>query len=86
LSVLYFYSGTTAYSYVIGDESYDTFIENTSAIAFYGIGVAPDGDVYIADSKGFQSLGSVYVYDQMGSEKEEFEVGRGPNGFVFTSE
>ena len=36
-----------------------TFIENTSAIAFYGIGVAPDVDVYIGDSKGFQSLGSV---------------------------
>ena len=39
--------------------------------------------MYIGDSKGFQSLGSVYVYDQTGQEKEEFEVGRGPNGFVF---
>ena len=85
LSILYFYSGTTVYSYGIGDESYDTFIENTSAIAFYGIGIAPDGDMYIGDSKGFQSIGSVYVYDQTGQEKEEFEgVGRGPNGFVFT--
>jgi len=83
LSTLYFYNGTTVYSYGIGDESCDTFIENTSAIAFYGIGVAPDGDVYIGDSKGFQSLGSVYVYDQMGGAKEEFQVGRGPNGFVF---
>jgi len=85
LSILYFYSGTTVYSFGIGDQSYDTFVENTSAIAFYGIGVAPDGDVYIGDSKGFQSIGSVYVYDQMGSEKEEFEVGRGPNSFIFTS-
>jgi sugar lactone lactonase YvrE len=86
LSILYFYSGTTVYSYGLGDESYDKFIENTSAIAFYGIGIAPDGDLYIGDSKGFQSLGSVYVYDEMGSEKEEFQVGRGPNGFVFTSD
>ena len=84
-SVLYFYSGTTVYSYTLGDDSYETFIENTAAISFYGIGVSPDGDIYIGDSKGFQSLGSVYVYDQIGQEKEEFEVGRGPNGFVFTS-
>ena len=86
LSILYFYSGTTVYSYSIGDETYDTFIENTSAISFYGIGIAPDGDMYIGDSKGFLSLGSVYVYDEMGREKDEFQVGRGPNGFVFKPE
>ena len=85
-SVLYFYSGTTVYSYTVGDDSYAKFIENNSAISFYGIGVSPDGDMYIGDSKGFQSRGSVYVYDEAGQMKEEFEVGRGPNGFVFTSE
>ena len=85
-SILYFYGGTTLYSYAVGDDSYNTFIENTSAISFYGLGVSPDGDVYIGDSMGFQSLGRVYIYDQTGQEKEKFEVGRGPNGFVFTTD
>ena len=85
-SILYFYSGTKVYSYALGDEIYNTFIENTSATSFYGIGMSPDGDMYIADSKGFQSRGSVYVYDNAGQMIEEFEVGRGPNGFVFKSE
>ena len=84
-STLYFYSGTTVYSYALGAEIFNTFIENTSAISFYGIGISPDGNMYIADSKGFQSQGSVYVYDNVGQMKEEFEVGRGPNGFVFKS-
>lgn len=85
-SILYFYSGTTVYSYALGDESHNTFIENTSAISFYGMGVSPDGDIYIADSRSFQSLGSVYIYDHTGQEQAVFEVGRGPNGFVFTSD
>jgi YVTN family beta-propeller protein len=50
----------------------------------YGVGVHPvSGDIYVGDSNSFQGNGRVYVYNPQGTEKTNFNVGRGPNGFVF---
>lgn len=51
---------------------------------FYGIGVDPDsGDIYVGDSQGFVGDGYVQRYQSDGSKLDEFQVGIGPNGFVF---
>jgi hypothetical protein len=83
LEVLYFINGTTAYRYDISTTRIDKFIENEQAVAFYGIGVAKDGRIYISDSKGFLSAGEVAIYDSDAMLIETVQVGRGPNSFVF---
>lgn len=49
----------------------------------YGLGVHPNGDVYLADANNFQGNGRVYIYSNTGTEKSNFGAGRGPNGFIF---
>lgn len=49
----------------------------------YGLGVHPNGDVYVTDSNSFTGNGRVYVYSSTGTEKTNFGAGRGPNGFIF---
>ncbi|TAH29297.1 MAG: hypothetical protein EAZ06_07215 [Cytophagales bacterium] len=49
----------------------------------YGLGVHPNGDIYVADAANFQGNGRVYVYNNAGIEKSNFGTGRGPNGFIF---
>ena len=83
LEVLYFINGTTAYRYDISTTRIDKFIENEQAVAFYGIGVAKDGRIYISDSKGLLSAGEVAIYDSDAMLIETVQVGRGPNSFVF---
>jgi DNA-binding beta-propeller fold protein YncE len=51
---------------------------------FYGIGYDKvRNELYLANSNGFQGNGTVTVYDSEGTEKRDFEVGRGPSGFLF---
>ena len=51
---------------------------------FYGIGYDKvRNELYLANSNGFQGNGTVTVYDADGTEKRDFEVGRGPSGFLF---
>ncbi|WP_297335462.1 DUF5074 domain-containing protein [Algoriphagus sp.] len=50
---------------------------------FYGIGVDQiRGEIYLANSNGFQGNGTVTVLDESGNEVDEVEVGRGPSGFL----
>lgn len=51
---------------------------------FYGIGSDRlRGEIYLANSNGFQGNGTVTVLDESGNEVRSFEVGRGPSGFLF---
>lgn len=51
---------------------------------FYGIGYDQvRNELYLSNSNGFQGNGSVTVYDEEGTEIRNFEVGRGPSGFLF---
>ncbi|MFC3415556.1 YncE family protein [Algoriphagus hitonicola] len=50
---------------------------------FYGIGADPlRGEIYLANANGFQGNGTVTVLDESGNEVRDFEVGRGPSGFL----
>ena len=52
--------------------------------ALYGIGVNPEtNEIYIGDSNGFQSTGTVLTYSPDGEETGQFASGIGPNGFIF---
>ena len=56
----------------------------TEGFAFYGIGVnAQTGNVYVGDSNGFQSTGTIIRYDPSGEVIDQFASGVGPNGFIF---
>ncbi|WP_288373735.1 DUF5074 domain-containing protein [uncultured Algoriphagus sp.] len=51
---------------------------------FYGIGYDPIAqEIYVSNSNGFQGNGSVTILDKEGTEIRNFEVGRGPSGFLF---
>jgi YVTN family beta-propeller protein len=64
----------------------ESYTEIISGRNLYGLGVDPENDeVYVADAVGFQGNGKVYVYDFSGRKQYEFNVGRGPNGFIFVS-
>lgn len=58
-------------------------VKLTSGKNFYGIGVSPDGELYVADNKAFQGVGEVFIYDQDGMKINSFISGRAPNGFIF---
>lgn len=66
---------------VVGPELDLNWIEGSG---FYGIGFDQSRDeLYLANSNGFQGNGTVTVYSQDGTEIRNFEVGRGPSGFLF---
>ena len=51
---------------------------------FYGLGIDPKtNEIYVGDAMDAQSKGSVFVYSEMGTIIESFEVGYFPNGFIF---
>lgn len=80
------YSYTDNKIYKTGIDQPGNYQEIISERNLYGLGVDPgNDDVYVSDAVGFQGNGKVYVYDFTGLKKDEYTVGRGPNGFVFTS-
>lgn len=50
---------------------------------FWGIGIDKQGDLYVADPKGFIQQGLVDVYDTKGNKKKTFNTGVGPGHFYF---
>lgn len=81
---LLYMSGNSIYEFSTTSLSSTQIVNEASAIDFYGIGVDPTTDViYAGDSKGFQGSGVVFRYNFDGSSIDSFDVGRGPNGFVF---
>lgn len=59
-------------------------ISDENMTSIYGVGVDPEsGDIYLGDSKNFLDDGEVFIYNQSGTFKTSFGVGRAPNGFVF---
>src|SRR5690606_19043542 len=51
---------------------------------FYGIGIDPtDNNIYGADAGNFSSNGKVIRYNTSGTALDSFQVGVGPNGFIF---
>lgn len=84
--IIYFYTGNAVFDLDVNstDSSIDPLFVNDAFTSLYGIGVDPSsGDVYVADSKNFIEDGEVYQYDSNGTLVTSFDVGRGPNGFVF---
>lgn len=51
--------------------------------SIYGMNIAPNGDIYIADAIDFQQSGIVYRYSNDGNLVDEFIVGIAPNGIYF---
>lgn len=63
--------------------STSTTTELMTGSGFYGIGYDDDRDqIYVANSKGFQGNGTVTVLSETGTVIRNFEVGRGPSGFL----
>ncbi len=50
---------------------------------FYGLGISPANKIYVTDANGFLGNGTVVRYEADGTKIDEFECGRGPNGFLF---
>lgn len=51
---------------------------------FYGISYDPTlGEIYLANSNGFQGNGTVTILNEQAEVQRSFEVGRGPSGFLF---
>ncbi|TFV93064.1 surface layer protein [Algoriphagus kandeliae] len=54
-----------------------------SGSGFYGIGFDKErGELYLANTNGFQGNGTITVLDENGTELRSFESGRGPSGFL----
>ncbi|MDF2159224.1 DUF5074 domain-containing protein [Algoriphagus sp. CAU 1675] len=54
-----------------------------SGSGFYGIGFDKNrGELYLANSNGFQGNGTITVLDENGSELRNLDSGRGPSGFM----
>ena len=83
---VYFYAGSSVFNRDVNsmESSVEPLIVNESFTSIYGIGVDPaTGDIYVADSKNFVEDGEVFQYSSTGTLVTSFDVGRGPNGFVF---
>jgi len=83
---IYYFSGNQVHKVKITDTTKPSsaFITEANAVGFYGLGVDPSTDIiYAGDAKGFQANGVVYRYTSDGVAIDNFEVGVGPNGFVF---
>jgi hypothetical protein len=50
---------------------------------FYGLGISPDGEIYVSDAKDYVQKGSVYIYSQQGQLLNSFEAGIIPDSFEF---
>lgn len=85
-SFLYFYAGKSVYKVSIAatTEPTEALLTEANATGIYGMDVdSSNGVIYVGDAKGFASNGIVYRYNLDGSLIDSFEVGKGPNGFVF---
>ncbi|MDH5475777.1 MAG: hypothetical protein OEX22_08825, partial [Cyclobacteriaceae bacterium] len=81
---LLYMAGNSVYGFSTADMTSVEIINESTAIHFYGIGVDPATDIiYTGDDKGFQGNGVVFRYNLDGTAIDSFDVGRGPNGFVF---
>jgi YVTN family beta-propeller protein len=83
---LFYFSGKKVYKFDVSATSApaDAFITESGATSFYGIGIDHKTNVlYVADSKGFSSSGTVYRYDLSGAIVDKFTAGIGPGGFAF---
>jgi YVTN family beta-propeller protein len=85
-SKIFYYKGSSVYAVNTSDtEGPAAPLFTESAVSsFYGIGIDPEADIlYMADSKSFAGNGTVYRYSVDGVAMDDFEVGVGPNSFVF---
>jgi DNA-binding beta-propeller fold protein YncE len=61
-----------------------TKVLTTNAQFPYGLGINPlNGDIYVADAKGFATQGEVSIYKSNGIFIKKIKTDTGPNGFVF---
>lgn len=51
---------------------------------FYGLGCAPNGDVYVSDAMDYVSRGQVLVHDVTGQQRHQFSAGVIPARFYFS--
>ncbi len=83
------YTGGTAYNGVfrmgIADAALPVqpFVPAQPLQYFWGVGVAPDGTVWVADPLGFTQRGTVRAYNTAGALLREHKVGVGPGAFFF---
>ncbi|HET6226638.1 MAG TPA: DUF5074 domain-containing protein [Bacteroidia bacterium] len=61
----------------------DTPLIPRGAMNIYGLGIHPDGTIYVGDAMNFASDGKVYRYQSDGTLINSFTSGYGPNGFYF---
>ncbi len=60
------------------------FIKPAANQYFYALGIEPtSGYIYVGDPKGTPQKGSVYIYNQNGSQLKSFNVGDWPGHFYF---
>lgn len=75
---------TTVYSVDLGASELAASILVEDGFSLYGVGINPEnGQVYVGDNNAFQSTGTGLVYDETGTELDQFGTGIGPNGFIF---
>ena len=82
---IYYYSGTDVYAFSTSATTPPTeaLISESNALGFYGIGVSPEGIIYLADAKDYVQSGEAFRYQVDGTFINKFTVGLIPNGFVF---
>lgn len=56
---------------------------NAEGRNFYGLGIHPNGHIYLADAVDFVQKGRIYIYDAQGNQLKEFLGGMLPSGFNF---
>lgn len=59
------------------------FIQAGKFQYFWSVGIDKQGDIYVADPKGFIQQGAVDIYDTKGNKKKTFNTGVGPGHFYF---
>jgi YVTN family beta-propeller protein len=82
---LFYFSGNKVYKFDVTASSAPADAIITEANAnFYGIGIDHETNIlYVADAKAFDNSGTVFRYEQSGSNIDNFTTGIGPSGFAF---
>lgn len=82
-SLYYLRQGVYKMSIQAGSVPANPIIEETPSTIFYGLGISPEGDIWLADAVDYVQNGWARRYTGTGVPVDSFRVGIIPNSFLF---
>jgi YVTN family beta-propeller protein len=82
-NLVFVFSGQTVWEVNPDTPQITEVFTDDQVTSFYGIGIDESSNLFMTDSKGFQSAGEVILYTASGIREASYTVGIGPNSLIF---